>query len=206
MKIGMIGHFGANKKCFDGQTIKTIELKNYLEKYFKTKLDLFDTYQISKNIFQIILKINKLLKSNDVVIVSVANRGYQVITPIINFLNKFYNKKLIEVVIGGTRYNLLSKHPLLAKFAKKYKLILVETNKMKEENLKQKFSNVEVMPNFKSLVKGKYHKTKEPIKLCTFSRIIKEKGIDDAIKAVIKANSDLGSNIFSLDIYGEVAK
>ena len=206
MKIGIIGHFGGNKKSFDGQTIKTMELKNYLEKYFKTKLDLFDTYHISKNIFKIIIKIKALLKNNEVVIVSVANRGYQVITPIIILLNKFYQRKLIEVVIGGTRYNLLSKHSILSKLAKKYNLILVETNKMKEAYLLQGFRNVLVMPNFKSLVKGKYHKTMEPIKLCTFSRIIKEKGIDDSIKAVIKANSDLGSDIFSLDIYGEVAK
>ena len=33
---------------------------------------------------------------------------------------------------------------------------------------------------------------------------MKEKGIEDAIKTVIEANQSLGSNVFSLDIYGQV--
>lgn len=38
----------------------------------------------------------------------------------------------------------------------------------------------------------------------TFSRVMREKGIEDAILAVNKANSIIGSNVFKLIIYGQV--
>lgn len=42
------------------------------------------------------------------------------------------------------------------------------------------------------------------MKLCTFSRVMKEKGIEDAINAVVTANAVLEFQAFSLDIYGQV--
>ena len=42
------------------------------------------------------------------------------------------------------------------------------------------------------------------MKLCTFSRVMREKGIEDAVKTVIEVNQSLGRTVFSLDIYGQV--
>ena len=44
----------------------------------------------------------------------------------------------------------------------------------------------------------------QPIKLCTFSRVTQEKGIELAISAVMKANTALNRIAFSLDIYGQI--
>lgn len=44
----------------------------------------------------------------------------------------------------------------------------------------------------------------KPLKLCTFSRVMKEKGIEDAVKAVRIINEAAGSIIYTLDIYGQV--
>ena len=44
----------------------------------------------------------------------------------------------------------------------------------------------------------------EPYKLCTFSRVIQEKGIEDAIKSVISVNEQLRRTVYTLDIYGPV--
>ncbi|MBO4245337.1 MAG: glycosyltransferase family 4 protein [Bacilli bacterium] len=202
MKVGLIGNLGNGKKAFNGQTIKTREINNYLVKYFKVTS--LDTSKYSKNIFRIFFAIKKLLKTNEVIIVMPANRGYQIITPIIMFLNKRYHRKLIEIVIGGSRYQLFDKHCYLKKLAKKYQTIYVETNLMKKEYLKRGFNNVWVLPNVKALKIGKYHSTKDQIKLCVCSRIIKEKGIEEAINAVIKANKALNKAVFSLDIYGDI--
>ena len=62
--------------------------------------------------------------------------------------------------------------------------IYVETNTMRKALEIQGFNNVYVMPNFKDLNILKeselvYHHT-EPYRLCTFSRVMKEKGIEDA--------------------------
>ena len=65
-----------------------------------------------------------------------------------------------------------------------------------------------VMPNFKDLKILKeselvYHHT-EPYSLCTFSRVMKEKGIEDAVNAVKTVNEQAGRIVYTLDIYGEV--
>lgn len=44
----------------------------------------------------------------------------------------------------------------------------------------------------------------EPLKLCTFSRVMKEKGIETAVSAVKAINDKLGKTAFLLDIYGQV--
>lgn len=42
------------------------------------------------------------------------------------------------------------------------------------------------------------------MKLATFSRVIREKGIEDAVAVVKAVNADMGYTVFSLDIYGQV--
>ena len=44
----------------------------------------------------------------------------------------------------------------------------------------------------------------EPYKLCTFSRVMKEKGIEDAINAVESVNAHFGRTVYTLDIFGQV--
>ena len=46
---------------------------------------------------------------------------------------------------------------------------------------------------------------KKKLKVCTYSRVIKEKGILDAIEIVKSANQMLGENKFYLDIYGKIS-
>lgn len=45
---------------------------------------------------------------------------------------------------------------------------------------------------------------RSPLKLCTFSRVLKEKGIENAIDAVTCINEQNKREIFSLDIYGQI--
>lgn len=45
-----------------------------------------------------------------------------------------------------------------------------------------------------------------PLRLCTFSRVMREKGIEDAIDAVIKINTQHGMTVYKLDIYGEIGE
>jgi glycosyltransferase involved in cell wall biosynthesis len=46
--------------------------------------------------------------------------------------------------------------------------------------------------------------TGEPYKLCTFSRVMQEKGIGDAVAAVKAVNESLGRTAYELDIYGQI--
>lgn len=44
----------------------------------------------------------------------------------------------------------------------------------------------------------------KPLPLCTFSRVMKEKGIEDAVYAVRTVNEHFGRTVYTLDIYGQV--
>ena len=69
-------------------------------------------------------------------------------------------------------------------------------------------NNVFVMPNFKNMeiIKEKEmcFQEKPPFKVCTFSRVMKEKGIEDAVNAVSEINKFYGRAIYELDIYGQI--
>ena len=206
MKIGIIGHFGGNKQFLGGQTVKTKEINDYLENYYKIKTFKFDTYKNSRNPFKLIYLTIKTLKKSDIVIVILSIRGYKIITPILVFFNKFYKKRLFDIVVGGKRYNIYKNNNLITKLSRNYEKILVQTQRIKEEFEKKNLNNVEVLYNFKNIKKSKIKSVNNKLRLCTFTRIIKEKGINDAIKAVIDANERMNEIIFSLDIYGQIGK
>src|SRR5699024_10336083 len=102
--------------------------------------------------------------------------------------NFFKNRRIHYVVIGGWLPEFLKKRKNLMRILKSFDGIYVETNTMRKELEEQGFTNVHVMPNCKNLnilEKSQliYHHS-EPYKLCTFSRVMKEKGIEDAVEAV----------------------
>ena len=79
---------------------------------------------------------------------------------------------------------------------------------MKRALEEQGFTNIVIMPNCKDLKILKpeelVYPTGEPYKLCTFSRVMKEKGIEDAVNAVKEVNEEAGRTIYTLDIFGQV--
>lgn len=97
---------------------------------------------------------------------------------------------------------------MLGRKLRKFDGIYVETNTMKKALEEQGFDNVAVMPNCKDLKILKQEELVyplgEPYKLCTFSRVMKEKGIEDAINAVKTVNKEAGRIVYTLDIYGQV--
>ena len=111
-------------------------------------------------------------------------------------------------MIGGWLPSFLTERKNLAKALQKFDGIYVETGTMKSALEKQGFQNVFVMPNCKKLTVLSEDELvfpdKEPLRLCTFSRVMREKGIEDAVKTVIGVNRRLGRTAFSLDIYGQV--
>ena len=145
----------------------------------------------------------KILKNNDIIIVILSIRGYKIITPILMFFNILYKRRLFDIVIGK-RYHIYKNNNFISRLSRKYKKIFVETNVIKKEYIKRNICNVSILHNFKGLNKGKVHITKNKIRVCTFSRVIKEKGINEAIEAICEVNRRLGKNIFYLDIYGTI--
>lgn len=209
-KASILGHFGEGENLINGQTVKTKiiteELQNQLG---QDKVLKFDTYGGWKTLLKAPFQVFQALKKSSNVLIFPAHNGLRVYAPLLSFLKCFYkNRKIHYVVIGGWLPEFLSVRKCLAKSLKKFDGIYVETNTMKNALEAQGFTNVFVMPNCKKLKvlseDELAYPSSAPYKLCTFSRVMKEKGVETAIKAVKQANEMLGFTAYSLDIYGQV--
>lgn len=208
--ISVIGHFGNGKIFLDGQTVKTKIVTEELQSQLGfNNVKKYDTFGGWKTIFKAPYQSFSALKNGKNVIIFPAHNGLRVYVPLLSFFKVvFKRRKLHYVVIGGWLPHFLQEHKYLIKYLKQFDGIYVETNTMKTALNENGFNNVFVMPNCKKLTILKenelVYSQGTPYRLCTFSRVMREKGIEDAVKAVKAVNDDLGYQSFSLDIYGQI--
>lgn len=208
-KLTIIGHFGKDKNFLDGQTVKTKIVTEELEKQLgKENLYKVDTYGGKKALPKLFFKSIGALRKSENVIILPAHNGLKFFVPVLKFFNKIFKRKLYYIVIGGWLANYVNGKQRLAKKLKRFDGIFVETSTMKVALELQGFTNVFVMPNCKDLAilqeNELVYPKAEPYKLCTFSRVCKQKGIEEAVNAVISANEHFGRTVYTLDIYGQV--
>ena len=209
-KVAIIGHFAFGHKAANGQTIKTKILAEALEKEFSEKQVLkIDTYGGIKALIKSPIQVFSALKKAQNVVILPAHNGVRIFGRLLPLFNKFFkNRKIHYVVIGGWLPKLLKSKKQLANALKKFDGIYVETNTMKNALVAQGFQNIIVMPNCKELnilsSDELVYSQEAPYKLCIFSRVSKEKGVEDAVNVIKTINEKEGKVLFSLDIYGQV--
>ncbi len=206
-KATIIGCIAEKHELFDGQTIKTKTIKTELEYFYgKNEIEIIDTYKWRKNKFRMISKSFRCFLTSENIIMLPNKNGLDIFAPLLSILNKIFKKKLHYIVIGGWLYEYLIKKAYLIRFLKNFDGIYVELSSMKEKLLDINLNNTWVIPNFKHLEKAKIedivaidHKI---FRFCTFSRVMEEKGISNAIRLVNNLNT---KNIkCGLDIYGKI--
>lgn len=205
----MIGHFGFGKELLNGQTIKTKTVTTELERQLGAdQIIKIDTHGGASVLPKVICQMAKAFRSCENIIIFPAHNGVRVFVPLCVFFNRFHQRKLHYVVIGGWLDSFLDGHSALVRLLKNFTGIYVETQSMQRALTKRGLANVVVMPNFKNLhILDKselVYSTGKPYRLCTFSRVMKEKGIEDAIEAVKKINESHEEVLFELDIFGQV--
>lgn len=208
-KIGILGNYGGKADSFDGQTIKTKIVSSEIEKQLGANAIIKkNTYGGFNFLLKMPFLILMLLSFCKNVLIFPAQRGIKLIVPFLIVFNKVFRRKLHYVVIGGWLPDFIEARPIIAAQLKKLDCIYVETEIMKKKLMAQGLQNVCVMPNFKDLhvikTKDLCSVIEPPYKFCTFSRVMKEKGIEDAVKAIVMLNKGTSSPICTLDIYGKV--
>lgn len=207
--VCICGHFGRNKSLLNGQTIKTkIISKAIIKKLGESRVHLIDTHggvsHLPRLLFQVICS---LFHCKNIVILPAQN-GLKVFAPLLRILNVLFRRKLHYVVIGGWLPVFIVERPLVRWALHGFDGIYVETKTMKKELAMHGFDNILLMPNCKDLTPlnpdDLIYAVAEPYKLCTFSRVMQEKGIATAIDAVTAVNHRQGKAVFSLDIFGPV--
>ena len=210
-KVSIIGHFGFGKNLLNGQTIKTKIVANELCRLFgETDIYKIDTHSRIKSLIKAPFFVLQTLKNSKNIIILPAHNGLRIYAPLLYIFNKIYNHKLHYVVIGGWLPEFIKEKKWLSSCLRNFDYIYVETITMKQALEKQGFKNIFIMPNCKELkILDKselIYDRNEPFKLCTFSRVMKEKGIEDAIEVVKTLNKEKGRVVFTLDIYGQIDK
>lgn len=204
-KIGICGAFGFETNDHGGQPVKTREVYfAFCEKYGKENVEILETLAV-KNYFKLFLKSFLLIKNCEHIAILPAKNGIKIFAPVYAFLNKIFKRKLHYFVVGGWLPELVEGNKYLKKSLKKFDTIFVETNSMKEKLEKQGFENIVQNENFRNSkpVENVKYFSEYPVKLCFFSRVVKQKGILDAIDVVNKINAD--KCVCNLDIYGIVS-
>lgn len=209
-KIAIIGHFGGDENFTDGQTVKTVNLYNALSTFTDWKIIKIDTfYKSCRPIFFLWQLIIGLLSTKHIILL-VSSNGMKAFFPLLSFLSVAFKKKIYHDAIGGNLARTVEQHSKYKKYLNSFQVNWVETNTLKAELEEQGIYNVEMIPNFRMAEPLKEERLRaefsEPLPFCTFSRVIKEKGIEDAISAIQKINESKGREVCRLDIYGPIGE
>lgn len=209
MRIGIVGHFGGKQKFNDGQTVKTISTYNALKDAGIAQVDKIDTYYIRKNPFRFVYSLLRGMLRDRKFILLLSINGRRILFPVFYYASKLCGKEIYHYAIGGRLADEASQNARMKKYISSFSGNWVESH-----YIVQKLNNIGVMnavyvPNFKRL---KIMATDElpttftkPYKLCTFSRVMPEKGIEDAVQSIQTVNQNFGREIVTLDIYGPIA-
>ena len=209
LKATVIGHFGVGQSS-DGQTVKTKTITKALkEKYGAEMIGETNTHGGAKTLFKAPKMVRNAFRGSENVIILPARNGLKVIAPLCAMQKRKHpNVKLHYVVIGGWLPALLKQYRFLQKPLRCFDGIYVETSTMKRALEEMGFNNIAILPNCKDLQilheDELVYAAAEPRKLCTFSRVMKEKGIEDAVRAVQTVNETFGRTVYTLDIYGSI--
>ena len=208
-KACIIGHFGFGEELLNGQTVKTKTLTKELQRRFgANEVGQIDTRGGVKALLRLpFLAISALSEYRNVVILPAQN-GLRVVVPILSFFNLFYRRRLHYSVIGGWLPSFLKKRRLLRRQLSHFSGIYVETETMRRALCEMGLENAVVVPNCKELSilpsEELFYPDGEPYRLSTFSRVMREKGIGDAVCAVKAVNEHFGRTVYTLDIYGQI--
>ncbi len=207
-RIAIIGHFGGSEEFFDGQTVKTKILFDELCHNTDWNIQKIDTYLKKKKPVALLLKTLLALVSRKDVIVLLSGNGMKFYFPILSFFAKFWRVRVFHDVIGGNLDKYTQKYPKFKKYLNSFVVNWVETERLKNNLQECGVTNCDVIPNFKRLsilAENKIPKEfEEPFRFCTFSRVMKEKGIEDAIESIEKLNKEYERQVCALDIYGPI--
>jgi len=208
-RITIIGKFFGGASVSDGQSVKTKILTEELERIFGAEqIGQIDTIGWKKHPFSLVIQsIRAVQKSSNVIFMTDEN-GTKVIPRLLRLANLSGKCKLHYYVIGGWLNNYLRKSPAAVRELKKLDAIYVEVPAMLRELEAYGFKNAVLLNKFRRMVPACIDdidlNPEAPYRLCFFSRVMREKGIEEAIEAVKLANRQAGFTKYTLDIYGSV--
>lgn len=200
MNIIFLGSISSKNNRLDGVTIKSRCLKKWLENKKDINLTVIDTDDWTKNFIKISFNIMLNIFKADKIIICSAQRGANLFLRFIKLLN--LDVEIYYFVAGGRLGKYIKNNIYKSAVYQNIRKIYVESDKMVEELKTCGLNNVEKVWNFRNIEFNNTVDINEKIKFVFFSRVIKEKGIEDLIYSFNRLKKKY--NDITLDIYGQV--
>lgn len=207
-KILICGAFDFKGLSTGGQPVKTRELYYALQKAIgEDRIIYVETVGWKKNPFVTFIRFFQQAAKAKYIIMLPAHKGVAVFSRLLVWAKRFWGCTIYYDVVGGWLVDRIKIDGRLMKLLSKFDGIWVETTIMNTELKKIGLTNTQVVRNFKKLNPVGFaklsHQRSTTFKVCFFSRVTKQKGVIEAINAVIEVNRAMGLRV-ELDIYGPV--
>lgn len=210
-KVCVCGHFGFGKNLLNGQTIKTKIIGEELTKVYGhknvIKIDTAGGLKALPRIWWQGLVASAKCKN---IITLLSDNGLKAVMPAFLFYKLLFHNKISHLCLGAELARYLKRTPWIGHLMHKIDCLYAETNVLKNALNNDGYENVSILPNCKKLTPISFPELKHdwtaPYKLCMFARVMKEKGVEDAVNVVKEINKEAGRDLFYLDIYGQVDK
>ena len=207
-KVGIIGKFGATGNWYDGQTVKTKNLAMLLEGTGECSLTRVDTCYFRKKNVKLMLDTLKCLFTCEHVFLMVSVNGMNFYLPFLYYLNRLTHCRIYHYVIGSELLEMVQNNPKLVRYLNSLDANWFEYESGTHYLQSRGVRNVSTLPNVKLLTpvdKATEYRSDEGIfRFCTFSRVMEEKGITEAIRTIRAINDESGRIVATLDIYGQI--
>lgn len=205
-KSGLLfGYLCLSEEKYNGQKIRTNNIKELLSKYLNFNLSYYDTLEFRKNPLSIIPALFKIPKYGHIFII-LAHNGVKLLLPLIVTISYFFNKKIYFIAIGGWLPEVISQNKYLKFFLKRIDIIFLQSDLMKNKIIEDVYpANVELLPNFKfyTFIREFEKKKTNLLKVVYISRVGREKGLD-SIEYLAKEIVAKDLPIY-IDLYGPIA-
>ena len=208
-KIAVIGKYFGGRPVSDGQSVKTKILTDEFVRVFgDDQITRLDTIGWKKHPFRLFFGSILAVWTCRNVMFMTDEKGTKIFPRLLRLANFAGRCRLHYYVIGGWLSGWLDRSESACRILKKLDAIYVEVPAMLRELEERGFRNAVLVNKFRRLnptdAGSLALEHEPPYKLCFFSRVMKEKGIEEAIAAVKKANSDAGYTRYTLDIFGAI--
>lgn len=207
-KIGIIGRVDLGRTLFDGQTVKTRMMYQLLcEMYGADRIEIVDTIDWKHRALQIVVDTRRCLKRCDDVVILLSRNGRRVLYPLLAKTAQRRGTRVYQNLIGGWLDGDIDQFPEWVGYLNAFEVNWVESHKLVEALTAKGVSNASFMPNFKYLELPKVLEGKaygSSWRFCCFSRVVKEKGVGDAVRTVEELNASGDGRTYQLDVYGPI--
>lgn len=206
-KVAVIGKFHTTDGVVDGQAVKTnIVYEEIVRAYSESEVSKIVTYGWRKNPAKLLFQCVKAVLSSKNVLFLTDDGGIKVFPKLLQMVNIGHKCKIHYYVVGGWLSSYLDSTPSAVKLLQKLDAIYVELPAMQKELNDRGFDNTVLVNKFRRMNPVSSDELvlapEQPYKLCYFSRVMPEKGIEDCISAVKLINERVGFTKYTLDIFG----